>query len=68
LLDQHDDLALRVIEQNRRGFAMAIDIVLERPRRAVVLVDLDLGAGEVEPAGGENNVADHACSFGHGLA
>jgi len=47
---------------------MAIDIVLERPRRAVVLVDLDLGAGEVEPTGGENRVADHACSFGHGLA
>ena len=68
LLDQHDDPALRVVEQHRRRFAMAIDVVVERARRAVVLLDLDLGAGQIEPPGGENSVADHACGFGHRLA
>ena len=68
LLDQHDDPALRVVEQHGRRFAMTIDIVIERARRAVLLPDLDLGASEVEPPRGENGVADHACSFGHRFA
>ena len=65
LLDQHDDLALRVIEQHSRRFAVTVDFMAERARRVVVLSDLDLGAGQIEPAGGQNRLTDHARGFGH---
>jgi hypothetical protein len=47
---------------------MAIDVVLKRAPRAVVLNDLDLGASQIEPTGGENSVADYAGGFGHRFA
>jgi hypothetical protein len=47
---------------------MAINFVLERARRAVILDDLDVGAGEIEPASGEKRFADDAHGFGHSSA
>ena len=50
LLDQRHDRAIGIVEQHRRGEAMAIDLVRQRPSRAVVLDHLDVGPREIEAA------------------
>ena len=66
LFDERHDRSIGVVEEHRRGEAVAVDLMRQRAGCAVVLDDLNVRPREIETAARENPLADDARRFGHG--